>query len=74
MTGDEFNTLLAQLGWSTSILAFRQLRPGLGSCGSAVAVRQNKIPRLASAGCPNAAGPPRAEGLGVTARRAGHSL
>ena len=29
MTADEFNTLLAQRGWSTSFLAFRQL--GLAS-------------------------------------------
>ena len=34
MTADEFNTLLAQLGWTTSFLAFRQLTPGLGSRGS----------------------------------------
>lgn len=44
MTADEFNALLAQLGWSTSFLAFRKL--GLASDTAVRRWRygQNRIP------------------------------
>jgi hypothetical protein len=54
VTADQFNALLAQLGWSISFLAYIKL--GIGSRGPAVVLRSepeaDRTRRLAQAGRP----------------------
>jgi hypothetical protein len=70
MTADEFNVLLAQLGWSISFLAYSKL--GMTSDRAVRRWRsgQNRIPprtrRLAPAGRPGGGGPTTTEGMEVT--------